>query len=141
MPPLFEAVRSRYNYVFVDVGRTLSRISMPVLIGADYIIVVLGADPATVKLARACLEFFTAAGITSRRLILGLSRAVGRAGLTRDELSNRLGLPVPVTIPHDPDRFDAALAGGLPLTVREPQASSAASFEEIIRLFTRAVAS
>jgi len=55
--PLSEALREAFDYVFVDLGRSLSRISLPILEQADVILLVVTPDPAPPCLHASCWSF------------------------------------------------------------------------------------
>lgn len=97
---IVDALRSGYDYIFIDLGRTLSRISLPLLLGSDLVVLIAGNDTATVTNTGLVMEYLLAKGLEQERLFILLNRAVGLEGLTKDEIEKTLGQPVMATIPY-----------------------------------------
>jgi len=111
-------LRRAFDAVFVDCGRTLSRVSLPLLRQAAKIIVVTSPDLATVALTKTVLVFLDSQGVRRKNIGLVLNRAVGLDGLSRPELERELGLAVCSLVPHLSDQFALANNQHVPLTTR-----------------------
>lgn len=55
--PLFETLKTMYDYILVDFGRALSRISLPVIELSERIIIIVTPDISTVKGTRIFLQY------------------------------------------------------------------------------------
>ena len=105
---ILKAILGSYDFVFVDLGRSLSRISLPIIQKADGIVIILSTDLATADLTLTVLEYLKAQGVDPKRFFPIQNRAVGLEGLTRVELEKRIGLPIGVTMPYMGDNFTVA---------------------------------
>jgi pilus assembly protein CpaE len=106
--PLFEALLRSYPYVIVDLGKTLSRISLPLLRNTQSLVFVLGPDKVTLDLSQSVLNYLDELGVPNQRLFPIINRAVGREGLTKTEIEDKLKLPIVGTVPHASDIFTLA---------------------------------
>jgi pilus assembly protein CpaE len=115
---ILNAIMESYDYVFVDLGRSLSRISLPVIQKADRIILLLSTDLATADLTLTVLQYLKTHGVDPQRVFPIQNRAVGLEGLTKAELEKMIGLPVDVTMPYIGDNFTVANNRHEPLATR-----------------------
>lgn len=115
---IVNAILESYDYVFVDLGRSLSRISIPIIQKAEIIAMILSTDLATADLTRTILEYLKMKGIDPHSFYLIQNRAVGLEGLTRTELEKMLGLSLAVTMPYMGDNFTVANNRHEPLASR-----------------------
>ncbi len=106
--PIVDALRAAYDYVFLDLGRSLSRISLPLLLSADLVVLVVGTDVSAAELSRIVVNYLQEKGVPRERLFVIVNRAVGLEGLNRDELSKMLGLPVEIIVPYLRDNLTLA---------------------------------
>jgi CheY-like chemotaxis protein len=94
---ILNAILESHDYILVDIGRTLSQISMPIIQKADVIVLVIGTDLST-----------AIQGIDSQRLYVLQNRSIGLEGLTKAELEQMTGLQVQLTIPYMSGNFTIA---------------------------------
>lgn len=137
--PIFHSLLSVYNYVIVDLGKTLSRVSLPVLQDSDSIVIVLGPDPVTVELTQTALNFLEETGIQKDALFLILNRAVGREGLTKNEIENSFKLPIKGTVPYSQDNFNLATNQNSPYANRFPQDGSTFIINDLAAMLLKQV--
>jgi len=105
---ILKAIVESYDYIFVDLGRSLSRISVPIIQQAEVIALILSTDLATARLTLTVWEYLKSLGVDPERVYAIQNRAVGLEGLTRAELEKMLGLPVAITMPYTGDNFTVA---------------------------------
>jgi pilus assembly protein CpaE len=115
---LLRVILESYDYVFVDLGRTLSRMSLPIILKADVIVMILSTDLATADLTTTILEYLKSLGVDPLRIFPFQNRAVGLEGLTRPELEKRIGMPIRVNMPYMGDNFTVANNRHEPLATR-----------------------
>jgi pilus assembly protein CpaE len=96
----FTSLRHAYDYVMVDLGRALSRVSLPIIYHASAIVLVISPDISTVALTKTTLKYLESQGVMRHRMFPVLNRAVGLEGMNRAELETELGLKVVGLIPH-----------------------------------------
>ncbi len=119
-----------YDFVILDIGRALSRISLPLIQKADMILLVVSTDQGTVRLTKTVWDYLKAQGIDSRKICAILNRAVGLEGLTKSQAEEIIGLPIKTTLPYMGGNF--ALANNLnqPITVKYPTDTASIIFKE-----------
>lgn len=129
IPEIITALQQAYDFVFVDLGRSLSRISLPLLKKADLLALIIGADKSTITLTKKVLDYLRAQGIDSKNFYAILNRAVGLEGLTKAEAEEILGLPVRAALPYMGGSF--ALANNLnqPIILKYPENTASLVFK------------
>ena len=121
---ILKAIQGSYDYVFVDLGRSLSRISIPIIQKSDLLALILSTDLATAELSLTVLEYLKVQGVSSERIYPIQNRAIGLEGLTKPELERKLGLPIGVTMPYMGDNVTVANNRHEPLANRLQNDSS-----------------
>jgi MinD-like ATPase involved in chromosome partitioning or flagellar assembly/DNA-binding NarL/FixJ family response regulator len=121
IPVIINNLRKIYDIVFVDIGKALSRISMPILTAADQIVLMLSLDQATVTNTKSVWEYLKSEGIAVEKFYFLINRAVGLEGLTKVEVEEQLGTKIQLALPHMGRDF--ALANNLsqPVNLKFPQ--------------------
>jgi Flp pilus assembly CpaE family ATPase len=117
---IIEILRSSYDIILIDLGRSLSRISLPIIKQADLISLIVSTDYSTVKLTKIVYDYLLSQGTESQRIYAILNRAVGLEGATKAEAEQIIGLPIKTTMPYMGGNF--ALANNLnqPITTKYP---------------------
>jgi CheY-like chemotaxis protein/MinD-like ATPase involved in chromosome partitioning or flagellar assembly len=105
---IISAIMESYDYIFVDLGRALSRISLPIIQRADVVVLVVGTDLSTAILTRTVWEYLKDQGIDPKRLYPIQNRAVGLEGLSKTELEQMTGLQIQSTMPYMSSNFTLA---------------------------------
>ena len=121
IPEVIKALQESYDYVVVDLGRSLSRISLPIIQKADLLVLIMSTDQSTITLTKKILDYLHAQGIESRNVYAILNRAVGLEGLTKAEAEKIIDLPIKTALPYMGSNF--ALANNLnqPIILKYPQ--------------------
>jgi MinD-like ATPase involved in chromosome partitioning or flagellar assembly len=120
IPNVVNALIKSHSYVLVDLGRGLSKISIPIIKQADLIVLVLSTDMSTVVLTKTIWEFLQEEGIDATRVFPILNRAVGTEGLTKAEAEKALGLGIRLTIPYMMGNFTLANNQHTPISLKFP---------------------
>lgn len=117
---IVEILRSAYDFVLLDIGRSLSRISLPLIQKSDLIVLIVSTDQSTVRLTRTVCDYLQSQGVNNQKIYAILNRAVGLEGLTKAQAEEMIGLPIRTTMPYMGGNF--ALANNLnqPITVKYP---------------------
>lgn len=121
---IISSLRSAYDYVLVDLGRSLSRISLPLIQEADLLVLILSTDLSTVNHTQKLWHYLQAQGVTSDRVYSILNRAVGLEGLTKPEAEKILGLEINLMIPYMMGNFTLANNQHTPISVKFPTDSA-----------------
>ncbi len=120
IPEIIEALLAAYDYVLVDLGRSLSRISMPIIQRADLLALIVSTDQSTATLTHTVWEYFQKQGIEEKRIFPILNRVIGLEGLTKAETEKIIGLSIKTTIPYMGSNFVMANNQGQSIFVKYP---------------------
>ncbi len=117
---MVDTLRSIYDYVIVDLGRSLSRISLPLIQKADLLVLIVSTDHSSIELTKTTIHYLQSQGIDNQKIYSILNRAVGLEGATKAEAESIIGLPIKTTMPYLGSNF--ALANNLnqPITIKYP---------------------
>lgn len=115
-----DVLRSVYDYVILDIGRALSRISLPLIQKANLIALIVSTDHSSIALTKTTCQYLQSQGIDSQKIYPILNRAIGLEGATKTEAEGIIGLPIKTTMPYMGSNF--ALANNLnqPITTKYP---------------------
>ena len=127
---IVDVLRSAYDFIILDLGRSLSRISLPLIQKADLITLIVSTDQSTIQLTKTVWEYFQTQGIDDQRIYAILNRAVGLEGLTKAEAEEIIGITIKTTVPYMGSNF--ALANNLnqPITRKYPTDTASIIFKE-----------
>jgi MinD-like ATPase involved in chromosome partitioning or flagellar assembly len=121
---ILNAIIESHDYILVDMGRALSRISLPIIQRADVVVLVVGTDLSTAILTQAVWGYLKKQGIDPRRVYALQNRAVGLEGLTKAELEQMTGLQIQLTMPYMSGNFTIANNRHEPVIAKFPNDSS-----------------
>lgn len=131
LPELISMLQEAFDYVLVDLGRSLSRISLPIIQQADVIVLIVSTDLSTVTLTQKVLEYLQSQGVKSERLYTILNRAVGLEGLTKPEAEKILGIQIQLTLPYMGSNFTLANNQHQPIAHKFPQDTTTIILKQI----------
>jgi pilus assembly protein CpaE len=94
------ALKLACDFVVLDLGRSLSRISLPLIEHADLVAMIVGTDMSTVTLSKTVWDYLHAKGVQAPSVYLILNRAVGLEGVTKAEAEQIIGLPIQTAMPY-----------------------------------------
>lgn len=120
IPDIIAALRKNYDYVLVDVGRTLSKISLPIIEESNLIVLVLSTDLSTVALTKKLWDYLCELGVSPENVFAILNRAVGLEGLTKPEAEKLLGIEIKLMMPHMMGNFSLANNQHIPIITKFP---------------------
>jgi pilus assembly protein CpaE len=132
--PLFELLKAEYDYVLVDFGRALSRISLPIIEMSEGIIVIVSPDISTVKGTKTILRYFQSRGLSLDRLVVINNRTVGRVWTTTDDIERELNVKLKATVPYTVEYMTMAINAAVPFMERFPENAACSTFNDIARL-------
>jgi CheY-like chemotaxis protein len=115
------ALKSTYDFVLLDLGRSLSRISLPLIEQADLIAMIVGSDLSTVNLTKTVWEYLQARAVEAASIYTFLNRSIGLEGLTKPEAERIIGLPIKSVLPFLGGNFALANDQHLPYSVKFPR--------------------
>ncbi|MCI0611167.1 MAG: response regulator [Anaerolineae bacterium] len=127
---IVDVLRYAYDFIILDLGRSLSRISLPLIQKADLITLIVSTDQSTIQLTKTVWDYLQTQGIDHQKIYAILNRAVGLEGLTKAEAEEIIGLTIKTTLPYMGSNF--ALANNLnqPITTKYPTDTASIIFKE-----------
>ncbi len=124
IPEILAAIQEGFDYIFVDLGRSLSRISLPIIERADLLALVLSTDAAAVTLTRTVWDYLKSQHVDTQRVYPILNRAVGLEGMTKADAESALGFQIRVTMPYMGGNFTLANNRHEPVAAKFPNDSA-----------------
>ena len=121
-----------YDYVLVDLGRSLSRISLPIITAANLTILILSLDQATVTLTLRVLDYLNARGLKRNQIYPLINRAIGLEGLPKRDVDKMLKMEITGNIPHIGGTFSLANNANQPVPARYPDNIVGVALREIV---------
>jgi len=120
----------KYDYVLIDIGRSLSRITLPLIQHADLNILVVSTDVSTVSLTKPILGYMKSKGVNMDSVFALLNRAVGLEGLSKAETEIALEIPIRTTMPYLSSNMAFANHHHQPFTLKFPRDTASIVFQE-----------
>jgi pilus assembly protein CpaE len=130
---IVSALKAGYDYVLLDLGRTLSHISLPLIEHADLIAMVAGADLSTVTLTKTVWDYLQTRGVHAGSVYIIMNRAVGLEGLSKSEAEKIIGIPVNVAMPYLGGNFAMANDQHQPYSIKFPRDTASIILKDIAR--------
>ena len=127
---IVSALKAAYDYVLIDLGRSLSRISLPLIEYADLIALIVNTDLSTISLTKSVWEYLRSKGVEANSVYTILNRAVGLEGLTKAEAEKIVGLEIRSSVPHLGGNFTLANNQHIPFSQKFPKDTTAIVFKE-----------
>ena len=129
IPEIIKTLQRAYDYVVIDLGCSLSRISLPIIQRADLLMLTVNTDKSTVMLTRTVWEYLQTKGIDSKNVYAILNRAVGLEGLTKTEAEEIIGLSIKTAVPYLGGNFTLANDLNQPVIAKYPTDTAAVVFK------------
>jgi pilus assembly protein CpaE len=127
---IVSALKASYDYVLIDIGRSLSRITLPFIQHADLNILVVSTDVSTVSLTKPILGYMKSKGVKMDSVFALLNRAVGLEGLSKAETEIALEIPIRTTMPYLSSNMAFANHHHQPFTLKFPRDTASIVFQE-----------
>jgi pilus assembly protein CpaE len=138
---IINSLCSAYDFILLDIGRSLSRISLPLIQKADLIILIVSTDQSTIKLTKTVYDYLKTQGVNPQKIYAILNRAVGLEGLTKTQAEEIIGLPIKTTMPYMGSNFSLANNLNQPITLKYPTDTASiilkGTAEDIVNLARR----
>jgi pilus assembly protein CpaE len=111
-PHVLRFARRQYDWIFVDLGRSLTALSMNVLEEIDESFLVTTLDVPALYQAKHIVQTLLESGYGRHRLHVILNRMPKRTEVTLGEVQQMLGVPVYSVLPADDQALYEAFASG-----------------------------
>lgn len=130
---IIASLKSTYDYVLLDLGRSLSKFTLPLIQYADLVVLVMSTDLSAITLTKTLLEYLQAKNIDTNHIYAILNRAVGLEGLSKAEADKMLGINIKTTLPYLGSNFSLANNLHQPLLVKFPNDTASIVIKEAVR--------
>jgi pilus assembly protein CpaE len=127
------AMKAAYDYVLIDIGRSLSKITLPLIQHADLVTLVVSTDLSAVTLTKTLLEYLKSKSVRDDSVFLILNRAVGLEGLSKAEVEKILGIEIKFIVPYLGGNFTVANNNHYPFSAKSPHDTAVIVFKNIAR--------
>jgi pilus assembly protein CpaE len=127
------ALKMSYDYVLVDLGRSLSKFTLPLILYADLVALVLSTDLSSAMLTKTLWNYLKSKGVGADAIFAILNRAVGLEGLSKPEVEKILELNVKCTIPYLGGNLTFANNQHTPFSAQFPNDVGSFAFREIAK--------
>jgi pilus assembly protein CpaE len=124
------SLKTAYDYVLLDIGRSLSKFTLPLIQHADLVVLVMSTDLSSITLTKILLDYLRTKNVGSNYVYAILNRAVGLEGLSKAEADKLLGIEIRTTMPYLGSNFSLANNLHQPLLVKFPNDTAAIVIKE-----------
>jgi len=130
MKVTLDLLRSRYEYIVVDLPHDFGDVSLQVLDAADVMVLMLAPEMGSVRAASAALTTYGKLGYRDEKIRLVMNWIFERKGLAQSAVEDALRFPISLVLPFAPDTFVSAINLGRPLLLHEPEGQISALIED-----------
>ncbi len=134
---VLELLRSRYQYLVLDLPHDFSETTLAALDAADRVLLLLSPELAAVRCASIALDVFDQLGYPPEKTTLVLNRTFRGKGLPRPEIEKALGREIRVVISHAAGTLVPSLIMGRPPALEDPEAPIGALFEDLAYFWSK----
>lgn len=127
---IVQNLQDAYDYVFIDLGRSLSNMILPLIQQADVVAIAISTDLGAVSLTRVIWQYLRSKGVNPLHIFPILNRVVGFEGVTKSKVEELLGLEIRMTMPHMSGDFALANNQHIPLVLKYPRDTVAMILKE-----------
>jgi pilus assembly protein CpaE len=131
LAPMLQSLRAGFAWTFVDLGKTISRLTLFVLSQSSLVVVVMSPDPIVASSTRALLDHMSQQHIDPNRIYLLSNRPGGSEDLTGPPLENLMGRPINLGWPYVGQNLGLANSRHAPYRHRFPDDTASLILEEI----------
>lgn len=127
---IITALKASYDYVLIDIGRSLSKITLPLIQHADLVVLLIGTDTSTVSLTKTLLDYLENKGVNKNAVYAILNRAAGMEGLVKSDAEKLLGIKINAAMPYLGTNFAFANSHHQPFTIKFPKDTASIIFQD-----------
>ncbi|MBC7879520.1 MAG: response regulator [Anaerolineales bacterium] len=122
------ALKASYDYVLIDIGRSLSKITLPIIQNADLVNLIVSTDTSTVSLTKTLWHYMKNKGVKASSVYTILNRAGGLEGLSKTDAEKEIDIPINATIPYLSSNMAFANTHHQPFTLKFPKDTASIVF-------------
>ncbi len=124
------ALKSSYDFVLIDIGRSLSKITLPLILHADLVTLLVSTDISTISLTKTLLDYLKSKGVQFDSIYSILNRAMGLEGLSKADAEKLLEVKINAALPYLGTNFAFANSHHQPFTLKFPNDTASLIFSE-----------
>ncbi|MDP2776776.1 MAG: hypothetical protein Q8O48_03985, partial [Anaerolineales bacterium] len=130
---IVNALKDSYDYVLVDIGRSLSKITLPLLQNADLVALIVSTDTSTVTLTKTLLDYLKNKSVNVSSIYPILNRAASMEGLSKVDAESALGRKIMTTMPYLGSNLAFANSRHRPFSLEFPNDTASIIFQDAAR--------
>ncbi len=127
---ILDFMRRIFDYVVINTSVFINEPCLAALEGADMVVLLATQEIASIRNIHTFLNIWGNLGKTKDRLMLVLNRYVKKRNITPERISERLGMPIAITIAED-DIVFRSLNLGIPFTLSDKGTPIAQNLQEL----------
>jgi MinD-like ATPase involved in chromosome partitioning or flagellar assembly/CheY-like chemotaxis protein len=127
---LINGLKSAYDYVFVDVGHSISKVTLPLIQHADLVTLIISTDLSAVTITKTLWEYLKNKGVKETSVYTILNRAIGLEGLSKAEAEKMLGVSIQTAVPYLGNTFSLANNMHQPFSLKFPRDTASIVFKD-----------
>jgi pilus assembly protein CpaE len=112
---ILELAREHYDYVILDVGRSLNAATLKALDSADYIYPVMQETLPFIRDAKRLVGTLLALGLSREKIRLVVNRHTEHGGISLQDVEDTLGMKTYMTVPNSYDAVSSSVNQGIPV--------------------------
>lgn len=120
IPTILSVLKHNFDYTFIDLGKSLSRIALPIILSCELLVHVLSLDSAAVSLSLLVKDYLREKGINEKQFYALINNAAPVEGIPKIEVDEMLGGEITRSIPYMGRNFDIANNLHIPISTKFP---------------------
>lgn len=128
---ILEYLREIFDYIIINTSSYITDPCLAALDAAEVIILVTTQEISAIRSTHSFLDLWDVMGLRKDRILLTLNRYQKQRTITPEKISERLKMPIPVTIVEDETTVYRSLNLGIPFMVDRGDTAVAKSIQEI----------
>lgn len=130
---IITVLKASFDYVLIDIGRSLSRITLPLIQHADLVTLLVSTDVSTTPLTKTLLGYLKNKGVHMDSIFTILNRAAGLEGLSKAEVEELLERDINTALPYLGTNFAFANSHHQPYSLKFPNDTASIIFQDTAR--------
>ncbi len=130
------SMKQAYDYVLVDLGKSLSKISLPLIQHADLLTLIVSTDMGSIGLTKILMDYLRSKKVNENSIYPILNRAVGLEGASKSDAEKVLGIPIRIMVPYLGSNFSLANNQHQPFILKFPTDTASVVFMDAAREMT-----
>lgn len=132
-------LRRRYEYILADLSHDFSNRTLEVLEAADRILLMLGAEIVSVRLAAMTLRIYKELEFHSDKVQIVLVQHTKKSLLKKEEIEQALRHSISYSVPFDAEAADRAIASGVPFISQNPRIPLSSAVEDLAYFLSKPI--